>query len=170
MVTATETNERLLETDGYVVESAAGDLGWVEEVWIDDEGEAEAVAVRTADGRHGLLLADDVLTVDRESRWVVVDEDTKLLELAAPRLNREGGRLTSSWGTTGAELQVTARPRHRWHVPFRPEEPARPARRPKIERPLWQGIAALLTTIALLVVCTIALTLVVAHLVTGTAY
>src|SRR5215831_4727434 len=100
MVTATETNERLLETDGYVVESAAGDLGWVEEVWIDDEGEAEAVAVRTADGRHGLLLADDVLTVDRESRWVVVDEDTKLLELAAPRLNREGGRLTSSWGTT----------------------------------------------------------------------
>jgi hypothetical protein len=170
MVTATESTLRLLETDGYVVESAAGDLGWVEEVWVDDQGEAEAVAVRTADGRHGLLLDDDVLTVDRESRWVVVGEDAKLLELDVPRLSRGSGRLTSSWGTTGAELEVTARPRHRWHTPLRPEEPAPPVRRAKVERPLWQGIAVLLTTIALLVLATIALAFVVAHLVTGTAY
>jgi len=68
MATVAESRDRLLETDGFLVESSAGDLGWIEEVWIDETGDADAVAVRTADGRHGLLLDEDELAVDRESR------------------------------------------------------------------------------------------------------
>jgi hypothetical protein len=39
-----------------------------------------------------------------------------------------------------------------------------------VERPLWQGVAVLLVTIALLVALTITLAYVVARLITGTAY
>jgi hypothetical protein len=169
-----ESRERLLETDGFIVESPVGDLGWVEEVWIDEEGEPEAVAVRTADGQHGLLFDDDVLSVDRENRWVVIAEQAPLLELDAPRLARDarsdGWKAVASWATTGARLEVTPRPRHLWHVPFKPAEPKPPASERLAERPLWQGVAALLTAIALLVVFTVTLAYVIAHLVTGTAY
>lgn len=68
MATVAESRDRLLETDGFLVESSAGDLGSIEEVWIDETGDADTVAVRTADGRHGLLLDEDELAVDRESR------------------------------------------------------------------------------------------------------
>jgi PRC-barrel domain protein len=167
-----ESRERLLETDGFIVESSAGDLGWVEEVWIDEEGEPEALAVRTADGQHGLLLDDDVLTVDRENRWVVVPEDARLLELDTPRMSGgdRGPAPAASWATTGTFLDVTARPRHLWHVPFKPAEPRPPTGKKVTERPLWQGVAALLTTVALLVACTIALAYVMAHLLAGAAY
>jgi hypothetical protein len=172
MATPADSRDRLLETDGFLVESPAGDVGWIEEVWVDDEGEPEAVAVRTSDGRHGLLLNEDVLSVDRESRWVVVAENARFLELAAPRVTAADGaakRIESSWATTGAVLEVTPRPRRLWHVPYRPAEPSRPGRRRAIERPLWQGIAALLVLIALLVGATVTLAYVISDLVTGTA-
>jgi len=172
MSTTTEPRHRLLETDGFLVESPAGDLGWIEEVWVDEAGEADAVAVRTADGRHALLLDEDVLTVDREQRWVVVSEVPTFLELDVPRLTKrpgDGRAIASSWATTGAVLEVEPRPRHLWHVPYRPAEPARPARRRKTERPLWQGIAALLLLIAILVGVTVALAFVIADLVAGAA-
>jgi hypothetical protein len=173
MATVADSRDRLLETDGFLVESSAGDLGWIEEVWVDETGDADAVAVRTADGRHGLLLDEDVLTVDRESRWVVVSPDTTFLELDTPHVTRRAhdgtARFESSWATTGGVLEVAPRPRHLWHVPYRPEEPVQPARRRRAERPLWQGIAALLLLIALLVVVTIALAYLIAGLVTGAA-
>jgi len=174
MATISEEHERLLDTDGFVVESPAGDVGWVEEVWLGEEGEPEAVAVRTGDGQHGLLLDEDVVTVDRDNRWIVVPEDPRLLELDAPHMTSsraptEPGKVAASWATTGASLHVTPRPRHLWHVPYRPSEPRRAPRR-MAERPLWQGIAALLTMIALLVAATITLAYVITHLVTGTAY
>jgi hypothetical protein len=169
MATIAEAHERLRETDGFVVESPAGDIGWVEEVWLGEEGSPRALAVRTGDGRHGLLRDEDVVTVDREKRWVVVTEEPTLLELDAPRLSASDG-LVASWRATGERLAVTPRPRHLWHVPYRPSEPAPPARAKRVERPLWQGVAVLLVTIALLVALTITLAYVVARLITGTAY
>lgn len=172
MTTVAESPDRLLETDGYLVESSAGDLGWVEEVWVEDTGAADAVAVRTADGRHGLLLDDDVLAVDREQRWIVVSPEARFLELGRPHVTRRddaGARFESSWTTTGGVLEVTPRPRHLWHVPYRPAEPELPRRKRSAERPMWQGIAALLLTIALLVGVTIALAYAIANLVAGAA-
>jgi hypothetical protein len=161
-----ETHVELHDTDGFLVESPDGDLGWVEEVWLSEGGEARALAVRTADGRHGLLLDEDVLTVDRERRWVVVPEKPRLLELAAPRVTGgDGGALAASWATTGSDLDVTPRPHRLWHIPYRPAEPKAPARRRK-DRPVWQGIALLLVTIAFLVGATTALAFVIADLLT----
>jgi hypothetical protein len=173
MATPAQASPRLHDTDGFLVESPAGDLGWVEEVWLGDGGEPKAVAVRTADGRHGLLLDEDVVNVDREQRWVVVPEEPKLLELDAPRVAAESssrGALAASWATTGAALTVTPRPHHLWHVPYRPAEPTRPRPRRRPERPVWQGIALLLATIAFLVAFTITLAYTIADLVTGGAY
>jgi hypothetical protein len=159
-----ETHEELRDTDGFLVESPEGDLGWVEEVWLGESGEPRALAVRTADGRHGLLLDEDVLAVDRERRWVVVPEKPKLLELATPTLVG-GAALAASWTTTGASLDVTPRPHRLWHVPYRPEEP-KPTKRRQRDRPVWQGIALLLVTIAFLVGFTTALAFALADLLT----
>jgi hypothetical protein len=162
-----ETHVELRDTDGFLVESPAGDLGWVEEVWLAEGGDAKAIAVRTADGRHGLLLDDDVLAVDRERRWVVVPENARLLELAAPRLtDGADSGLAASWATTGASLDVIPRPHRLWHVPYRPAEPTLPTKRRRPERPVWQGIALLLVTIAFLVGLTTALAFVIADLLT----
>ena len=171
MSTTAEPRDRLLETDGFLVESPAGDLGWIEEVWVDEAGDADAVAVRTADGRHALLLDEDVLAVDREQRWVVGAARPTFLELDLPRLTRAAGAgtIASSWATTGSVLEVAPRPHHLWHVPYRPAEPARRPRRRKTERPLWQGVAALLLLIAILVGVTVALAFLVADLVAGAA-
>jgi hypothetical protein len=164
---AVETHAELLDTDGFLVESPEGDLGWVEEVWLSESGEPKALAVRTADGRHGLLLDQDVVAVDRERRWIVVADQPKLLELATPQLTRvEGGLLAASWVTTGADLDVTPRPHRLWHIPYRPAEPKPPARRRRPDRPVWQGIALLLVTIAFLVGFTTALAFVIADLLT----
>lgn len=162
-----ETHVELHDTDGFLVESPDGDLGWVEEVWLAESGEPKALAVRTADGRHGLLVEEDVLAVDRERRWVVVAEKPRLLELAAPRVaGGGGGELAASWATTGSDLEVTPRPHRLWHVPYRPAEPKSPARRRRKERPVWQGIALLLVTIAFLVGATTALAFAIADLLT----
>lgn len=173
MAISAEASPRLYDTDGFLVESPAGDLGWVEEVWLGDGGEPKAVAVRTADGRHGLLLDEDIVSVDREQRWVVVPEEPKLLELGAPRIAPESssrGALAALWATTGSALTVTPRPHRLWHVPYRPAEPRPAIPRRKAERPVWQGVALLLATIALLVAFTITLAYTIADLVTGGAY
>lgn len=160
-----ETHLELRDTDGFLVESPQGDLGWVEEVWLAESGEAKALAVRTADGRHALLLDDDVVAVDRERRWVVVPESPRLLELGPPRLaGGEDGGLAASWATTGASLEVVTRPHRLWHVPYRPAEPKPPSTRRRPEQPVWQGIALLLVTIAFLVAVTTALAFVIADL------
>ena len=166
MESVVETHAELRDTDGFLVESPEGDLGWVEEVWLGESGEAKALAIRTADGRHGLLLDEDVVAVDRERRWVVVAENPKLRELGAPRLAAgDGSGLAASWATTGMDLEVTPRPHRLWHVPYRPAEP-KPAKRRLQDRPVWQGIALLLVTIAFLVGATTALAFVVADLLT----
>ena len=72
MATTAGEDQRLVETDGFVVESSKGDVGRVEEVWVGGGERASRAAVCTSEGRHGLLLADDILAVDRENHWVVV--------------------------------------------------------------------------------------------------
>ncbi|HEU0248627.1 MAG TPA: hypothetical protein VFR38_16240 [Gaiellaceae bacterium] len=175
MATVAETNTRLRETDGFVVESPDGDLGWVEEVWVGEANEPAALAVRTADGRHGLLLGEDVLAVDRENRWVVVPPEPDLLELDVPRLttmHEEGAaiRLAASWATTGALLPVSPRRHRRSRFPSRPSEATRPMPTESLERPLWQPVGVLIASLVLIVAFAITLAFVIARLVTGAAY
>jgi len=137
----------LRNADGYMVESPHGDVGEVEEVWLDPDGPC-ALAVRVKDGRRALLLDRDVLAVDREHRWVVVPEDAQLLELDAPRLRTDGATPAASWSTTGDRVAIAPR-----EAPAeRPTEPAT-AR----ERPLWQMIVILYAALLVIVVLVTAL-------------
>jgi hypothetical protein len=172
-MTTTETRESLRNTDGFVIESPDGDLGWVEEVWIGEESEPEALAIRTIDGRHGLLLGDAVLAVDRENHWVVVPAEPPLLELASPHLTgtsegRDGTVLKASWETTGRHLSpVPRRPRFFRYLERRLR---RRRRRTHHERPLWQAVATLVSTLILAVIVVVALAFLIADLVTGAPY
>ena len=126
--------------------------------------------MRTKDGRHGLLLADDVLGVDREYDWVVVPPNIKLLELGLPRIDlrkTEPGLMAASWETTGAVLNVMPS-RRAPRLPFIRSwtSSASVDREPK----LWRAVALLLSSIAALVVLFVLLAFVVARLVTGDAY
>lgn len=137
----------LRNADGYVVESPHGDVGEVEEVWLDPEGPC-ALAVRVKDGRRALLLDRDVVAVDPEHRWVIVPEEAQLLELDAPRLSTDGGTPAASWSTTGNRVAIV------------PDET--PAEHPAAsatagERPLWQMIAILYAALLVIVVFVIAL-------------
>src|SRR5262249_59699887 len=109
MATLARANTQLRETDGFRLQSPEGNLGRVEEVWLDDGDEPCALAVRTQDGRHALLLGQDVVTVDRDHRWVVVPSHPPLQELAPPHLvtadgGGAGARIEASWSTTGTAL------------------------------------------------------------------
>jgi hypothetical protein len=161
-------DQRLVETDGFVVESSDGDVGLVEEVWLGEANEPHALAVRTSEGRHGLLLGEDVLAVDRENHWVVVSPETVLLELGAPRLQTTQGedgatRQTASWTTTGDVVPLAPPPRRRWRFPVR-------LSRLVGEDQLPRAVAVLLTSIVLLVALVLALAFLVARLLTGAAY
>ena len=125
----------LRNADGYVVESPHGDVGEVEEVWLDHD-EPCALAVRFEDGRRALLLSRDVVAVDREHRWVVVPEEAQLLELDVPRL-RAGEAPAASWSTTGHVVAIAPRDDRDVAV-ARDAEPSDNA-----ERPLWEMIAIL---------------------------
>ena len=170
MPTTDSQKVSLRGTDGFVVESTEGDLGWVEEVWVGDAKEPDALAVRTTDGRHGLLLGGDVVAVDLEYHWVVVRPEPVLLELDSPRLvtgeEGEGGRVEASWATTGEAFRLAAR-RRPLRLPF-----LRRRRRASAtgEPPLWRAVAVLLSSIAFLVVLVGALAFLAAWLVAGTAY
>jgi len=139
----------LRNADGYVVESPHGDVGEVEEVWLDHDDPC-ALAVRVKDGRRALLLSRDVVAVDREHRWVVVPEEAELLELDAPRL-RAGDAPAASWSTTGNVVSIA--PHAGEHVaPAHQTEPASVR-----ERPLWQTVAILYVALLVIVVFVTAL-------------
>jgi hypothetical protein len=141
----------LANADGWVVESPYGDVGEVEEVWLDGNGPC-ALAVRVKDGRRGLLLDRDVIAVDPVHRWIVVPEEAHLLELDAPRL-RADGVPAASWTTTGNEVAI-APPSPRVE---RAEKPATAH-----ERPLWELVAILYVGLFVIVVFVIALVFTVA--------
>jgi hypothetical protein len=166
---------RLSRCEGFRVQSRQGLAGWVEETWLDPAGEATAVAVLLVDGRRGLLLADDVEALLPDDESILVRAGGELLELDAPRVERDAdgaprSRVTASWRTTGEVLELPAPPGllRRARPSSRRRALAPPRRKP--ERPLWQIVALLYTAIAALVGLVIALAFVVADLVTGRAY
>ncbi len=163
MATLVHTTD-LRRTEGFAVESADGEIGRVEEVWLGADEDPKALAVCLTDGSRALLLAENVAAVDREHRWVVVGLHPELLELDAPRFTADGGRPAASWATTGTVVH--------------PEPPAKPGvlqafrrRAPNMdERPLWQLVAILYTAVALIVVFVIALVFVVSWIAGGHPY
>jgi hypothetical protein len=146
----------LRDADGYMVESPHGDVGEVEEVWLDHEDPC-ALAVRFKDGRRALLLSRDVVAVDREHRWVVVPAEAQLLELDAPRL-RAGEAPAASWSTTGNVVAIAPRTDKDIAVTAN-AEPSGTA-----ERPLWEMIAILYVGLLVIVVFVTALAFTVALL------
>jgi hypothetical protein len=162
----------LRASDGFRVESPRGRLGVVEEVWIGEAGEAQALAVRTVDGHHALVLAEEVEAVLPDEEQVVVEEP-RLLELEPPRLDGQRGdggvpRLSASWTTTGDVLPLPE-PGARLRLPF--ASPRADAAAPDVlERPLWQMVAILYGSIALIALIVVALAFLVPLLVVGHAY
>jgi hypothetical protein len=163
------------DADGFLVEASEGDIGWVEEVWLDAEDEPRALALQTLDGRHALLRAEDVLAVNREQHWVVVPPGQELLELDAPRMQTANGNVVASWRTTGAVLPAPSEPRWQWplHLPHHHvhRHPRLEAASRRVRRwPPWVAIAALYGALALIAASLMALAFAIAELVVGRAY
>jgi len=160
----------LLGCEGFRVESPLGMLGWVEETWLGPSGEAAALAVRTTDGRDGLLLIEDVDSALYESEVVLMRRAGRLLELDVPRLESVGngsGAITASWQTTGEVLELPPPPGMFRHalLAMRPWRLAPPPR-PEAERSLLQLVAALYTALAVIVALIIVIAFLVAKLAT----
>jgi hypothetical protein len=168
---ATVVQPELGACEGFRVESSRGLLGWVEETWLGSAGEAAALAIRTTDGRDGLLLSEDVEAVARESELVVMREEGRLLELDLPRLQAPAtDGLVAIWRTTGEPLDPPEPPGilQRALLAIRPWRLAPPPRR-AAERPLWQLLVLLYTAVVLIVGLVIGLSFLIALLVTGNA-
>jgi hypothetical protein len=168
MALVTTPNAELYGTEDFAIESADGRIGRVEEVWLGPDDEPEALAIRMVDGGRALLLSEEVRTVDREYRWIVVRREPALLELDAPRLIPADGdsRLVALWETTGA--RITPRPPSRLEWLLRGAAPTKRLRRG--ERPLWRAVAILYGSIALAAILLIALAFLIPLFVTGSAY
>ena len=93
--------------DGFGVVAPGGRIGWVEEMWVDDEGEMTAVAVRLLDGQRGLLVRHDIDEIESEEQTIGVRPEARFLELEPPHLGTGAdGSLTASWTTSGNALAV----------------------------------------------------------------
>jgi hypothetical protein len=165
----------LLGCDGFRVESEHGLIGWVEETWLGPARDPDALAIRTVDGRRGLLLADEVESVVAERELVHMAGDGRLLELDVPRFETASadGRtiLAASWHTTGVTLEPPRPPGpvQRALLSVRPWRLAAPPT-PMAERPLWQIVAVLYICLALIVGIVIGLSFVAARLFAGSPY
>jgi hypothetical protein len=155
----------LRDTEDYAVETPVGAIGRVEEVWLGPGGDPQALAVRTSDGSHALLLDEDVVTVDRAHRWVVVDEHPALLELGRPQLVARDGRVSAQWETTGAVVYPEPAVRlGALRAALQPHAPDQAG------RPLWQLVAILYSAVTLIVVAVIGLVFLVSWIVSGAPY
>jgi hypothetical protein len=171
---AISVREQLVGCDGFRVDSPDGLLGWVEETWLGPSRGPAALAVRTVDGRRGLLVAEEIETVIPEYQLVVMGRHGRLLELDVPRVatSAAGDRIVSaSWRTTGETLDPPDPPSvlTRALLAVRPWRLAPPPE-PESERPVWQLVSFLYTALALIIVLVIGLAFLAARLVTGSAY
>ena len=159
---------RLLQCDGFCVESEDGPIGWVEETWLGPSDEPAALALRLVDGRRGLLPAEDVDTVLPERERVVMRAGARVLELGAPHLVRDGA---ASWEVTGELVVPPERPALPGQalLELRPWR-LRPARTRDGEQSMARALAILFSGLALLIGLEIAVAFAVAYLVTGRAY
>jgi hypothetical protein len=162
------TIAQLQTCDGFTVEGPAGCLGWVEETWFDSDNHPAAVAIRTADGRRALLLAEAVQAVDPDAQEVVVGADAELLALEPPRLASADGTIAATWQATDEHLVATPAGAHA--VPEAPALAAARATTATHERALWQTILFSLTFLAGLIAAEILLAFGIAYLVTGHPY
>src|SRR2546423_15711936 len=101
--------------DGFRAESRNGLLGWVEETWLGDEDEADALALRLVDGRRGLVLAADVEAVVPQREYVSGRSGARNLELRTPHVVRgavDGGppRGAAPWPTTREVVEPAEAP------------------------------------------------------------
>jgi hypothetical protein len=133
---------QLRGTEDYAVETPAGEIGRVEEV------RAGALAVRTRDGTRALLRGNDVLTVDREHHWVVVDEHPTLVELAS------GGTIHPE----PIDRLAVVRAAFQRHLPH------------LADRPLWQLVAILYGALTFIVGAGVGLVFLIAWLTAGAPY
>ena len=168
---ATAVRHDLLGCDGFRLESGDGLIGWVEESWLGQAREPAALAIRTLDGRRGLLLAEDVRAVAPERERVFMREKGRLRELDVPRVRPVGESLAASWSTTGQTLEPPPPPgpMQRALLSVRPWRLAAPPT-PLAERPLWQIVAVLYTCLALIVGLVIGLSFLAARLFAGSPY
>src|SRR6266704_3479833 len=111
---------RLLGGDGVRVGSREGLLGWVEEAWLGPSGEQTALAIRTIDGRRGLLVAGEIETIILEDELVVMRRGGRLLELDVPHVETASVEgvpvLSASWQTTGEVLEPPLPPGTIWRA------------------------------------------------------
>jgi hypothetical protein len=169
---ATVVRHELLGCEGFRLESHDGLLGWVEETWLGASEEVVAIAIRTIDGRDGLLLAEDVELVDRDGESLTMRSEARLLELGVPHVDTASSNgLAATWRTTGSPLEPMPEPPgavDRALLAIRPWRLAPPPR-PGIERPLLLQIAVLYTALAVIVLVVIGLCFLVARIATGSA-
>jgi hypothetical protein len=159
-------------TDGFRVETDDGLLGWVEEAWLGEQDELDALALRLLDGRRALVLAADVESVVPEREYVGVRGGVRMLELGPPHVVRNGpNRIAASWQTTGELIQAPKPPGKLRHalLQLRPWRLAPPPA-PGGEQSVGRALLVLLPLLGLLIAVEIALAFVVAYLVTGRAY
>lgn len=169
---ATVVRRELAGCEGFRLDSPEGLIGWVEETWLDASGEPVALAIRTVDGRDGLLLAEDVDHLDPDSEQLDMRAGASLLELEAPRVEAASSNgLAASWRTTGTPLEPQPEPPgavDRALLAIRPWRLAPPPR-PGIERPMWLQIAVLYSALAVIVVVVIGVCFLIAWAATGSA-
>ena len=170
---ASFVQEQLGGCDGFQVESAGRLLGWIEESWLGPAGVATALAVRTIDGRRGLLRSEAVDAVIPESELILVDGESQLLELDMPHVetaSTDAAVISASWTTTGETLEPPPAPGllQRMLLALRPWRLAPPPAA-EAERPLWQLVVVLYAALALIVILVIGLAFLAAHLVAGGA-
>ena len=97
--------------DGFRVVAPGGRIGWVEEMWLDDEGQTTAVVVCLPDAQRGLLVHDDIDEILPDELAIAVRADARLLELDPPHLEVGAhGALVASWATSGNTLAVPELP------------------------------------------------------------
>ncbi len=166
---ATIVGRQLAGCEGFRVESPRGLLGWVEETWLGAEDETVALAVRTIDGRDGLVLVEDVELVVRERELVAMRAQSRLLELDVPRVETSStGGLSASWRATGEVLEPPDPPGAfaRALLAIRPWRLAPP---PAVgaERPLLLQLAILYAAITVIVGLVIGLAFLAARLAAG---
>lgn len=162
------TIAQLHSCDGFTVEGPAGCLGWVEETWFDSGDHPAALAVRTADGRRALLLAEVVEAVDPDAQEVLVGAEVDLLALEPPRIASVDGTIAATWRATDEHLVATPAGAHA--VPEQPALAAARAATATHERALWQTIVFALAFLAGLIAAEIGLAFGIAYLVTGRPY
>jgi len=170
---ATVVRRELYGCEGFRLESPEGLLGWVEETWLGASGEPVALAIRTIDGRDGLLVAEDVEGIAHESEFLTMRAEARLLELDVPRVEAcSANGLAASWRTTGELLEPPPEPPgavDRALLAIRPWRLAPPPP-PGAERPLWQMIAVLYTFLALVVGLIVVSAFIAAWIASGRAY